>query len=1071
MKKKLISIFLVISVVFTTFFSYNIVEAANVTWYYVQEGNILIIIDVDIVNSGTDVVIPAHINNIRVETIASYCFFGNSKIRSVTIPPTIKEIGDYAFSDCKFLNYVTFQGSKVDYLGSHSFSGCSSLKSIHLPTVAIMGFSTFLGCYSLETAIIDSVNDIAPYAFQNCSRLKSIEVKSGLEEISYYSFNGCGSLVSIYFPSTLKTIEHNAFEKCSKLTYFNFPNVTSFGWYAFLDCTSLTSFKLSDELTSITSSMFRNCTSLGIVNLPPKIESIADRAFEGCSSLVSIVCSSKVASFSVNAVPLTIQNLYFTGEAPVIPSNLLPSDNSVNIYYPKNSLNFNNTTFPGCVLIPYSTEKVFVNFETLGGSLIETCELSPLSLLTPPPIPNKTDYKFIDWYKDPDFKKPYSFKNELIAVNSTLYAKWNLHKVSTNYYDDFEKENDNWKFNSWSASSNIRISPNEGMYDSKCLVINQDTQGDGYPVRKVMLYPGERYTLKAKVCFYLTTGNNVSIECGNFSKNTTRFVLDGFPAYQWNDVSFDFLASPLGETDIVLRLGYFAATCTGTVRFDDISIEQVIPVTPTPLPIPFITPNPALMNIQIGDYISVGKYYREPIIWRCVGIDENGPLMLSDRIIAIKAFDADGVHYYCDGTLQSDSNGARKSNGSNVWEASNMRSWLNSFGPPGRVYWEGCCPPYKDMLNLVSNGYVYDYSSEKGFLAEGNFTDTEIKAMQIVTHKVLIHPNDYEKIYSGGGPDDFIYDQNIGSSLQNYENARYQLVTDTMFIPDIKQLNQVYQNANILGEDYYKAKPTQKAVLNSLLKNTAYNPDEYWGYWINTPNVSSASLRGVHSDGSVKGFGVSNSTVGVRPAFYLNMYSGIFESGNGSKDIPYVVINSPPTPTPVPTASPTLTPTPGIIPTQPPAPIVNSVIDTDKQISGKSVKDGVVIVTIGSTKYLPSSISGSWKITFPKALKAGTKIMAKVTCNNASSDIKIVYVKPAAPKVFTIRANNRYVKGAATKGAYVYVTTGGKTYSNKSNLSTGAFSVKVSKLVKGKTVSVYCVFGKQKSASKIIKII
>jgi putative cell wall-binding protein len=39
----------------------------------------------------------------------------------------------------------------------------------------------------------------------------------------------------------------------------------------------------------------------------------------------------------------------------------------------------------------------------------------------------------------------------------------------------------------------------------------------------------------------------------------------------------------------------------------------------------------ASATINIGDYVQMGKYYDEPILWRCVDIDENGPLMLADK--------------------------------------------------------------------------------------------------------------------------------------------------------------------------------------------------------------------------------------------------------------------------------------------------------------------------------------------------------------------------------------------------------------------------------------------------------
>ena len=30
-------------------------------------------------------------------------------------------------------------------------------------------------------------------------------------------------------------------------------------------------------------------------------------------------------------------------------------------------------------------------------------------------------------------------------------------------------------------------------------------------------------------------------------------------------------------------------------------------------------------GVQLGDYIQLGRYEGEPILWRCVSVDENGP--------------------------------------------------------------------------------------------------------------------------------------------------------------------------------------------------------------------------------------------------------------------------------------------------------------------------------------------------------------------------------------------------------------------------------------------------------------
>ena len=45
-------------------------------------------------------------------------------------------------------------------------------------------------------------------------------------------------------------------------------------------------------------------------------------------------------------------------------------------------------------------------------------------------------------------------------------------------------------------------------------------------------------------------------------------------------------------------------------------------------------------DIKVGDYVKMGTYNNASILWRCVSIDDNGPLMLADRIIDTLAYDA-----------------------------------------------------------------------------------------------------------------------------------------------------------------------------------------------------------------------------------------------------------------------------------------------------------------------------------------------------------------------------------------------------------------------------------------------
>jgi hypothetical protein len=87
-------------------------------------------------------------------------------------------------------------------------------------------------------------------------------------------------------------------------------------------------------------------------------------------------------------------------------------------------------------------------------------------------------------------------------------------------------------------------------------------------------------------------------------------------------------------------------------------------------------------TIEIGDYIQMGTYGGEPIVWRCVAKDSNGPLMLSDRVLC------DYMPYDAKTNKNAETGSHRRNSwrdnfGSNHWRDSNIRSWLNSNAEAG----------------------------------------------------------------------------------------------------------------------------------------------------------------------------------------------------------------------------------------------------------------------------------------------------------------------------------------------------------------------------------------------------
>ncbi len=320
-----------------------------------------------------------------VTSIGDRAFQDCSSLSSVDIPSSVTSIGNGVFSGCSSLTSVDIPTS-VTSIGQYAFSGCSSLTSVDIPTsvtsidfrafykvrninyhgiateapwgaLSINGYvdgylvysdstkTTLLGCSAVATSVTipTTVTSIGEYAFENCSRLTTIDIPSNLSltSIGEYTFYGCSSLTSVEIPSSVTTIGNSAFYGCHSLASVEIPtSVTSIGFAAFSDCRSLTSVEIPSSVFSIGSRAFykvRNVNYYGVatgapwgalsmngyvdgyfvysdstktnllgcsaaatsVTIPTTVTSIGEYAFENCSRLITIDIPSNLSLTSI----------------------------------------------------------------------------------------------------------------------------------------------------------------------------------------------------------------------------------------------------------------------------------------------------------------------------------------------------------------------------------------------------------------------------------------------------------------------------------------------------------------------------------------------------------------------------------------------------------------------------------------------------------------------------------------------------------------------------------------------------------------------------------------------------
>ena len=225
-----------------------------------------------------------------ITRIGSYSFIeleGDSNILSVSLPDSLREIGQVAFAHC------------------------DKLTEIHIPE----------GVKRIENGLLEY-----------CTNLEKVTLSSSLEGIGSNAFHGCTSLKEINLPETLQTIDIIAFDDCDSLTEVTIPagvacvngfmgcdnlqtvyvNSAGIGGFAFAECPKLENVVLGSNVQWIEPRAFWKCTSLKQITFPKGLVELRNMALDYCPAL---------------------EEVRFTGDAPIIMEDAFKVT-TVTAYYP-----------------------------------------------------------------------------------------------------------------------------------------------------------------------------------------------------------------------------------------------------------------------------------------------------------------------------------------------------------------------------------------------------------------------------------------------------------------------------------------------------------------------------------------------------------------------------------------------------------------------------------------------------------------------------------------------------------------------------------------------------------------
>ena len=422
------------------------------------------------------------------------------ELKTVTLPTSVKYIGEYAFYACPKLNKFVSPKGGVTHIAPYAFAYCEILSNIRLGEgLQVIDRYAFYGCKQLNNSTLENssiipksvekigtnafkdtmlwenpgsdgviyagdwvvgmsrtslsgstislkegTRGIADYAFYKDPLIRGVSGLSKVEHIGYGAFYNCTNLTSVTLNNNLKKIEDYTFYGCMLLVEVEMPRaLESSGRSAFYKCGWLDSVDLSkSKVKAIGEYAFYECINLKSVDLGKYLETLGARSFASCESLREVTLPDTLEVIPTRAFYkcTALTDIQFGTGVTTIEQQAFQGTGLKEIVLPDNITTVGARAFKDCTQVE----------EIVFGSGIKTINeyafynlTSLKSLVLPASIQNVGDFAF---------KGATSLKSVVVSSEVKEIGKYVFHGCAElTIYTDAQAEQEGWN-KSWNSA-------------------------------------------------------------------------------------------------------------------------------------------------------------------------------------------------------------------------------------------------------------------------------------------------------------------------------------------------------------------------------------------------------------------------------------------------------------------------------------------------------------------------------------------------------------------------------------------------------------------------------------------